>query len=348
MVFDRGEWEEVITFFAVTSSSPDQLYSSNGQISPTRDNSRLVGSTGRIVNYVKFIETVLDSSQLRDLKSRLFLTGSDRDTDTRGRDGGRPVHTPRQSQSKPVPQPKRIPSGSRGATVSITSPEFFMSSGGDMSMRSNTWKPQSGKLRKTITGRYQNGGSGRDGGDSDKKSELYSPVVGGSDTRASSPWGSNSPLNGRSNSSLRHSKKSTTATGRENNNSRENSFKPGPVEEVKLTQKQFAKAKQMKFGNAELRALEDLKVSVSEALDRRPIPKGKGKADVLREWLDMEDSNRSRSLSKNSVIATLNALGLPYESWSTPSQRNLIDFLATRGGGTIMIDDLMALIGSKL
>lgn len=265
-----------------------------------------------MVNYVEFIETVLDSSQLREIKSRLLSH----------REEGNGASASRIKIIKSSLRPS-----SRGATVSFNTPELF--SGETMPARSRTRSAglQPSKLTKTTTGRYHSKST---------NSSMYSPVVGGSDRK--SAWGILSPK-GRAtegNSSLQAAQ------------DKNNKFVGRGSEEVKLTQKQFAKAKQLKFRNQELRALEDLKLMVSEALNRRPLPRGKSKADVLREWLEMEDTNRSASLSKNSVIATLNALGLPYESWSTPSQRNLIDFLAARGGGTVKIDDFMALIGAKL
>lgn len=314
IVFDRAEWEEVVDYFSAArpdSELPERL--SAGDMSPP--SGRRGGGTGpAMVNYVDFIEAVLDSSQLKDIKTRLMGR-----TDTDGSGGSR-LHNRN-------PHPIKGSQSTRGATVSFTSPDLFFgldpSPARNQASKKGPASNSSSKLRKTIGGRYHSSGAG---------SGMYSPVVGGSDAGRRGP----SPA-GRS--SFGSSKQST---------SRDNAFMPSQAEDVKLTQKQFARAKQMKFGNQELRALEDLKVSVSEALDKKPIPKGKTKSDVLRDWLDMEDANRNGSLSKNSVIATLNALGLPYESWSTPSQRNLVDFLATRGGGTVMIDDIMALIGAKL
>lgn len=320
MVFDKAEWEEVINYFSVNSSDEEPPSRFSSDLSPTRNRTQGAGKGPAMVNYVDFIETILDSSQLREIKTRVLS----RDPKSHGgMDTARHATTGTRSAKRHEPHTARA---SRGATVSFTSPDLFTLD--SMSAQQST-RPQSTVLRKTTTGRYHST-TGRGSGN------LYSPVVGGSDARRSGT----SNLSPKGRSSFGSSKKATDGHA--------NKVVGDAKEDVKLTQKQFTKAKQLKFGNQELRALEDLKVNVSEALDRRPIPKGKSKADVLRDWLDMEDTNRSGSLSKNSVIATLNALGLPYESWSTPSQRNLVDFLAARGGGTVMIDDLMALIGAKL
>jgi hypothetical protein len=366
VVFGREEWEEVIAFF--TAPPPGGEASAgpadSGEFSPTRGGGR-GGGSGDMVNYVQFIEVVLDSSQLREVRSRLGLAGKEgqtqghsliRGTGAASRSGRSPQHS---TYRQPPPQPgsARTPVGARGATVSFSSPDLFTGDPG-YSTRVGQQPGRQGQgqvkgkeqgrqpLRRTTGGRYHSGGGG---GGSGSGGGLYSPVVGGSEAQRRAM----SPTAGRSSFGSSVKQKPTGRTGsgagRENaSTSRENQFAAGPLEDVKLTQKQCSKAKAMKFGNAELRALEDLKVSVSEALGRRPLPRGKSKADVLRDWLEMEDSNRSKSLSKNSVIATLNALGLPYEAWSTPSQRNLIDFLAVRGGGVVSIDDLMALIGAKL
>ena len=313
----------MIDYFSASLSDSELLSKLSSDLSPTRHRSQGAGKGLAMVNYVDFIETVLDSSQLREIKTRVLSQNSKQregvttvghgSTGAIGRGAKR--HDMKNSRA------------SRGATVSFTSPDLLTL---ESMPTQQSKKSQSPKLRKTTGGRYHST-SGRGSGD------LYSPVVGGSDAKRSEIWSS---LSSKGRSIFGSSKKTT--------DKHESNFVGGLKDDVKLTQKQFAKAKQLKFGNQELRALEDLKVNVAEALDRRPIPKGKSKADVLRDWLDMEDTNRSGSLSKNSVIATLNALGLPYESWSTPSQRNLIDFLAARGGGTVMIDDLMALIGAKL
>ena len=52
--------------------------------------------------------------------------------------------------------------------------------------------------------------------------------------------------------------------------------------------KQATEAKSLHIGPSEMRALQDLKQSISDALSRRPLPKGKLSGDVLWKWFDMK------------------------------------------------------------
>ena len=305
------------------SELAESLNSNTGS-SPSRNRTRDRVPSSTVVNYVFFIETVLDASQLKDIKSRLLSEENIRLT-SRSHKPEVSMHDMTAYDTRRL-APKKY--GSRGATVSFTSPELSL----DMTdtLRPNT-SNRTSRLQKTTGGRYHSADRKQDSG-------MYSPVIGGTNAHASSK-----SMNISTHNKSRSYGRGDTAKW---SNSRRSDMQP--KEDVKLTQKQFVKAKQMKFGNQELRAIEDLKANISEALSRRPIPRGKSKTDVLREWFEIEDSNHNGALSKNSVIATLNALGLPYESWSTPSQRNLLDFLSERGGGTIGIDDIMALVGARL
>jgi hypothetical protein len=345
-VLTKQEWEDIILFFQDAAEAADRDTDRVSRTSYSRDNSHK-----GMVNYLAFLDLVLDSSDMRDRKSRRGARGKSPASTGRAHSGSdvyrRGMH--HSSTYKPVdaavsnkaPAPhyssgktatfhakaetNGLTSRLKGSNTPSRNKKFHVSYGPDQ-FSNEYYEEDEDEYREstTVSGRGVVGASYSDVSKRNRRAKVNMP-------RTHEKYDELRRTTGLS-SQCRYDEEFGTVHG-----DPISSLGSGPS--LTPSQLQF-------ITGLDTLAVKELNSELSEVLAAKlsSCP-GRSMKELLKQYLISEDKDRSGTLILHNVKAVLQSLGIAYHFLAQPNQKALLEDLAKRGkNGLVVIADFMKII----
>lgn len=332
-LLSKADWENIVFFY--------------------RDDDNKIGRSDHphfediMVNYVKFLDQVLDAGDLRDTDYRLrskysrkAAYATDGNQQTRRSRSVSPRGQRSQGKSSSQSQGHFPYSDFEGRfNEDFTESEYTSANRYDKSSSGKRQPIRSNNTTQGFTSRMNNSLS------SSFSANEYSGMT------TKSRGGNSSTFNklaaSASFSRPSSANKSRTASSSDFGDSRLNKTTTGRFTSTLASNTQGYKRISAPPGveeGAVLRLNDELENALSTKMVSTSTLGTRSMKSVLVDWMQMEDKNKNGILSKHSFLAALSGLGVNQKLWSYPEMKSLLDYLMNKGNGHIVVKDFMKLV----